>query len=90
MNDIKSDGAEFIGEALKTNSTVTQLDLSMMPSERNSVYLFIHSFFFTNKDNSIGSDGTKAIAEALKTNTHITRIIFENTQRFITEHANSN
>ena len=89
MNDIKSDGAEFIGEALKTNSTVTQLDLSMMPSERNSVYLFIH-LFFTNKYNSIGSDGTKAIAEALKTNTHITRINFENTQRFITEHANSN
>ena len=70
-NKIGPDGARAIAEALKTNTTLTQLNLDVMEMNSVSCDLDINSQFPGNK---IGPDGTKTIAEVLKTNTTLTQL----------------
>ena len=70
-NGIGLDGAKSIGEILKTNTTLTQLNLDMIEMNSVSCDLDINSQFPGNK---IGPDETKTIAEVLKTNTTLTRL----------------
>ena len=57
MNDMGPEGAALIAEKLKTNSTITELDLSGKRSKSHS-----------SKDNEIGNEGATALADMLKTN----------------------
>ena len=71
-NKIGSNGAKAVGEALKTNSTLTEVCLEIIPYSFQC--LIIKKGFTRNK---IDEDGSKAIEEALKTNTSLTNINLE-------------
>ena len=72
-NSIEDEGAKALGEALKTNATLAELNLG----DDNDIHfimillLLFVNFFINNK---IGDEGAKAIAEALKTNKTLTEI----------------
>ena len=73
-NGIGSVGAKAIGEALKTNSTLTEVSLNIM----HHPLFFSNSFIFLDfTGNKIDEDGSKAIKEALKTNTSLTKLNLE-------------
>lgn len=82
-NDIGVEGGKAIAEALKTNATLTRLDLlgitktDRRRGEKRSTFKhahlfisFIHVYFFPLLIcNRIEIEGTRALAEALKINT---------------------
>ena len=76
-NDIGDEGVIAISEALKTNSTLTELGLESLRSSRNKIgpagaqaladMLKVNSALtsLNLQDNNIGVEGGKAIAEVL-------------------------
>ena len=66
-NDIGNKGAKAFGETLKTNRTLTKIDLGC-----NALHWYIICCYCTIIDNNIGGEGAKAIAEALKINPKLT------------------
>ena len=76
-NQIGDDGAKAISEALKTNQSITHINLSCMNTnshfQLNSLSLTLN-YIFHFIGNKIGDDGARAISEALKTNQSITYI----------------
>ena len=72
---MKDKGASKISEVLKTNTTLTELDMS-----RKEI---IKVGFMEKKntdnwiDNLIGGEGFKGVSEALKINTTLTALIME-------------
>ena len=78
MNAIGSAGATSLSEALKSNTTITELDLSgeckREKIQRTSISKSLFSFLFTSTDNKIGERGAKSLSEALKSNTTLTEL----------------
>ena len=71
------EGAKAIGEALKTNETVTTVDLSC-----EKCYFIYETISFLKVCvcllvNEIGAEGAKAICEMLKTNKTVTTVILD-------------
>ena len=71
-NDIGAEGATQISETLKTNTTLTSLDLLGDDKDNNKQVNVLK--WKTNPikqwtDNRIGEEGAKKICESLKTNT---------------------
>ena len=70
-NNIGEIGASFLSEALKTDSSITSLNLSMN-------YLFSFCCFYSfSVDNNIGDSGACSISEALKMNSSVTTLDLE-------------
>lgn len=69
-NKIGDTGATSISEALKTNTTLTELDLG---GEKQQMVSNKHLFFNRTKStgNVIGGLGAKALSESLKVNTKL-------------------
>ena len=61
----------MIGEALKSNSTLTKLDLNsnFFTNEKQMWYHFLNKLV-----NSIGKEGCKMLCEGLKSNTSLTEL----------------
>jgi hypothetical protein len=66
-NNIGREGAIKLAEALKSNSTLTHLELTC-------TFLVASCSFSLNTANSIDTEGAFALAEALKSNTSLTHI----------------
>ena len=81
-NDIGDTGAASLSDALKTNTTLTQLNL-YCEHKRNSTdnenTSTIHSSSINTKstDNGIGETGATSMSDALKSNTALTQLWFE-------------
>ena len=78
-NDIKDIGATSMSEALKSNTTLTALDLSCQDKREKTHKRHPstnHSFFlhFTSTDNNIDEKGATSMSEALKSNTILTKL----------------
>ena len=71
---IGDEGVKTICEALKSNTSLKGLYLTMAQQQRFS---FPHSQITGNE---IGAEGCKAIGEALKSNTSLTKLDLEMTQ----------
>ena len=77
-NWIRETGATSLSEALKSNTTLTELDLNCeyrrkKTNKRHSST--IHSFLFsTQTGNLIGDIGMTSLSEALKSNTALTEL----------------
>lgn len=71
---IDDEGVKAIVELLKTNTSVTKIDLEIKEQS-------LLSHFILHEENKIGVDGAKAIAELLKTNTTITKLELESNSR---------
>ena len=77
VNDIGDAGATSISDALKTNTTLTKLDLGREDrSYTNYIHRRIHSFSILVKStvNKIGERGTQSLSDALKINTTLTAL----------------
>ena len=78
-NGIGETGAKSLSESLKSNTTLTKLDLRGK-DKRNKTQKrhpsTIHSFLFlnTSTDNEIGDTGVKSLSESLKSNTTLTKL----------------
>ena len=73
-NEIGDEGAKVIGETLKTNRSLTQINLGLeLFNIKNDQFTF-YTLYHSTKHNEIGSDGTKIIADGLKANTTLTHI----------------
>ena len=78
-NEIGDTGATSLSEALKSNATLTELNLSgedkrkkthkRRPSTNHSFH-----FLLTQTDNKIGDTGATSLSESLKSNTELTII----------------
>ena len=78
-NDIEDTIAESLSETLKSNTTLTKLDLSGDDKRKKTHKRHIstiHSFsiLITSTDNEICETGVKALSEALKSNTTLTKL----------------
>ena len=73
-NNIRDTGATSLSESLKSNTTLTKLDLS---GEDNNTQKSIHQqitlFLFAPTDNSIRDTGATSLSESLKSNTTLTK-----------------
>ena len=76
VNKIGSTGATSLSDALKSNTTLTKLNLSGEKSNTQMAFinnsLFFHSYQTT--DNWIGYTGAASLSDALKTNTTLTEL----------------
>ena len=71
-NDIGSSGASSLSEALKVNSSLTQLDL-----DGTFDLMMFHSLFIIISHsiwNNIGESGASSLSEALKVNSSLTHL----------------
>ena len=72
MNSIGDTGATSLSEALKSNTTLTELDLSCDDKRKKTHKRYpsaIHSsILFISKGNNIGDTGLALLVEALKSN----------------------
>ena len=76
-NDIGESGATSLSEVLKSNTTLTKLNLSCEDKRRHTKGIhqqFTLSFLFISTDNSIGDTGASSLSEALKSNTTLTKL----------------
>ena len=77
-NSIEDAGVTSLSESLKSNTTLTELDLSCTYKKRHtqmaSIYNPLFSFLITSTDNKIGNTGATSLSEALKSNTTITEL----------------
>ena len=79
-NNIGIEGAQSIGEILKTNTSLTSLDLEgettekTREKEKRHKHDQIKSPHTTIKVNDIGVEGAQSIVEALKTNASLTSL----------------
>ena len=76
-NEIGDTGATSLSESLKSNTTLTALDLRS-EDKRKKTHKDIHqqftlSFLFSSTDNEIGDTGATSLSESLKSNTTLTR-----------------
>ena len=71
-NEIGAEGGRAIGEALKTNTSLTRLNLLVILHHQHFSY-----FTFRVTGNEIEAEGGRAICEALKTNTSLTKLNLE-------------
>ena len=67
-NNIGSSGATSLSEALKVNSSLTQLGLTMSLKDQ-LIIIESHSIY-----NNIGDSGTRSLSEALKVNSSLTQL----------------
>ena len=70
-NEIGAEGGRAIAEALKTNTSLTELNLGLTQQPQQQHFSFSH---FQITANNIGSEGCRAIAATLKTNTSLTEL----------------
>ena len=66
-----------MSDALKTNTTLTELNLSSEDKRNNANDIHQQTTFFIiikTTDNKIGERGAKSLSDALKTNTTLTRL----------------
>ena len=77
-NKIGDAGATSLSEALKSNTTLTELDLRCEDKRKKTHKRHpstIHSsLFITSTDNNIGATGASSLSEALKSNTTLTKL----------------
>ena len=78
VNDIGYTGATSLSDALKSNTTLTKLDLSGEHERNNTQMASIsHPLFFTpinRTGNKIGERGATSLSDALKSNTTLTEL----------------
>lgn len=72
-NNIRSAGATALSDALKTNTSLTELCLDCGSRSQIQEYAFVFTFF-TIQVNGIGKAGEAALCDLLKTNTSLTRL----------------
>ena len=70
------EGAKFLSQGLKGNSSLTTLSIGFSFFFVNlNVFVYFRGEIFENEgDNSIGAEGAKFISEALKSNKGLTEI----------------
>jgi Ran GTPase-activating protein (RanGAP) involved in mRNA processing and transport len=73
-NQIGDEGAKALAEALKTNETITTVNLSGVRVVCGVSWLRLTFHWMRLQGNPIGDEGAKALAEALKTNKSVTNI----------------
>ena len=77
-NEIGDRGATSLSEALKSNTTLTKLDLSgenkKKTHKRHPLTNHSFLFLFTSTDNNIGGTGATSLSELLKSNTTLTEL----------------
>ena len=78
-NGIGDTGATSLSEALKSNTTLTWLDLCCEDKrkkthKRHPSTIHSFSFHFTSTDNNIGETGVTSLSESLKSNTTLTQL----------------
>ena len=78
-NVIGDTGATSLSEALKTNATLTELNLNGEDKRKKTLKRYpstIHSFsfLFTSTGNTIGDTGAASLSEALKSNTTLIKL----------------
>ena len=74
--DIGERGATLLSESLKSNTTLTALDLSSKDKRRRTKDVHqqftIFPLLFTTTGNNIGDTGATSLSEGLKSNTTLT------------------
>jgi hypothetical protein len=76
-NSIGATGSTSLSESLKSNTTLTKLNLSSEDKRRQKRYpSTTHSFSFLliSTDNRIGETGATTLSESLKSNTTLTKL----------------
>ena len=77
-NNIGETGATSLSESLKSNSTLTELNLycedKRKTHERHPSTIHFFLFLFTSTGNEIGDTGVTSLSEALKSNTTLTEL----------------
>ena len=77
-NDIEVTGATSLSEALKSNTTLTQVDLSREYKRNNtqieSINNPLSSILIKSTGNKIGEAGIESLSDALKSNTTLTEL----------------
>ena len=78
-NDIGERGAASLSESLKSNTTLTALNISGEDKRQktlkrlpSTIHFFL--FLFTSTGNTIGNTGATTLSEALKSNTTLTKL----------------
>ena len=75
MNEIGVGGARALGDALKTNTTLTQLDLNSEQQDHKEAQRGKYNGTWCDwADNEIGDEGACGLGDALKTNTTMTEL----------------
>ena len=77
-NEIGDMGATSSSEVLKSNTTLTKLNLSCedkrKKTQMTSINNLLFSFLFTSTVNKIGDTGAASLSESLKSNTTLTQL----------------
>ena len=77
-NNIGETGASSLSDALKSNTTLTQIDLSGEDKRSNtqmaSINKPVFSILIKSTENYIRETGVKALSDALKSNTTLTQL----------------
>ena len=76
-NRIEVTGAASLSEALKSNTTITDLDLASEDKRKKTHKRHpstIHCFAIASTDNMIGERGVTSLSESLKSNTTLTKL----------------
>ena len=77
-NNIGEEGATSLSESLKTNTTLTKLNLGgeekKKTHKRHSSTIHSFPFLFTSTENKIGDTGATSLSESLKSNTTLTEL----------------
>ena len=76
-NDILGSGTASLSESLKSNTTITKLNLWGQCKRRHkktSINNSLFSFLFTTTGNEIGDTGATSLSKALKSNTTLTEL----------------
>ena len=94
VNEIGDTGATSLSEALKSNTTLTELYLLGEDKGRHTEKTINNSlfpFFITSSGNEIGDIGVSSLSEALKSNTTLTelKLTSDHTPRRLTNDINS-
>ena len=78
VNKIGDTGATSLSDALKSNTTLTQLDIKSEDKRNNTYITFINqstlSILTQSTDNIIGDKGAASLIGALKSNTSFTKL----------------
>ena len=78
-NDIGVQAATALGESLKSNTTLTELNLECKNKrkkthQKTSINNSLFSFLFISTVNKVGETGATSLSEALKLNTALTKL----------------
>jgi hypothetical protein len=77
-NEIGDTGATSLSEALKSNTTLIELNMSCEDKRRHTKDIHqqftLFSFIITSTVNKIGDTGATSLSEALKSNTALTKL----------------